>query len=70
MKQGDLVRALNRYPLLADVDWVLDADGCPFVEQGEHMIFLGKAMFKNIRILHPVHGVCRIRGSHVAPVQQ
>jgi len=67
MKPGDLVRARGCIRLLVDSDWITEDAG---TEDGDLMVVLGKAKFKYVRVLHPIHGVRRTHRSNLVPVSR
>jgi hypothetical protein len=66
MKPGDLVTV--RKPT---VPWIVDQPlhDTFVIDPGDLLLFLGPAALRYIRILHPIHGVRRIRRSCATPVQ-
>jgi len=66
MKSGDIITV--RTPT---VPWIVDQPlhDTFVVYPGDLLLLIGPAAFKYIRVLHPIHGVRRIRRSCATPVQ-
>jgi len=66
MKPGDLITVRTPTSLWIDDQPLRDTF---IVYPGEPLLLIGPAAFKYIRVLHPIHGVRRIRRSCATPVQ-
>lgn len=71
MRKGDLVRAYGIIRLYPDTESFVNPDGTVGIItiEDEHMIVLGRAKYRYIRVLHPVHGVRRVHRNEVRLVQ-
>jgi hypothetical protein len=71
MRKGDLVRAWGIIRLYPDTDSYVNPDGTSGIItiEDDHMVVLGKAMYRYIRVLHPVHGTRRVHRNEVRLVQ-
>lgn len=73
MKPGDLVR--SRWNVAAMLYTDNDAQ-MPLTPSGkwlsaevdEFMVVIGKGRFKHVRVLHPVHGPCRVQRERIIGV--
>jgi hypothetical protein len=68
MQPGDLLRIRGSRVLWSDDD---DARimGDERLPDGELVVFVGRAKYKFIRVLHPLLGLRQIHRSHAVPVQ-
>jgi len=72
MRKGDLVRAWGIIRLYPDTDvYVINPDGTSGIIsiEDDHMVVLGRAKYRYIRVLHPVHGTRRVHRNEVRLVQ-
>ena len=67
MRKGDLVRAWGIIRLYPDTESFVNPDGTAGIitVEDEHMIVLGRAKYRYIRVLHPVHGARRVHRNEV-----
>jgi len=72
MRKGDLVRTWGIIRLYPDTDSYVNPDGTSGIihVEGDHMVVLGKAKFRYIRVLHPVHGARRVHRDEVRVVAE
>jgi hypothetical protein len=72
MRKGDLVKAYGIIRLYPDADSFVNPDGTSGIihVEDDHMLFLGKAKFRYVRVLHAVHGPRRVHRDEIIPVTQ
>jgi hypothetical protein len=71
MRKGDLVRTCGIIQLYPDTESFVNPDGTSgiILIEDDHMVVLGKAKYRYIRVLHPVHGARRVHRNEVRLVQ-
>jgi hypothetical protein len=71
MRKGDLVRTWGIIRLYPDTDSYVNPDGTSGIIHiaDDHMVVLGRAKYRYIRVLHPVHGARRVHRNEVRLVQ-
>jgi hypothetical protein len=67
MRKGDLVRAHGIIRLYPDTESFVNLDGTSGIinVEDDHMTVLGRAKFRYIRVLHPIHGSRRVHRDEV-----
>jgi len=72
VKKGDLVRAHGIIQLYPDTESFVNPDGTSgiILIEDDHMVVLGKAKFRYIRVLHAFHGPRRVHRDVVCLVTQ
>jgi hypothetical protein len=71
MRKGDLVRTWGIIRLYPDTESFVNPDGTSGIIHiaDDHMVVLGRAKYRYIRVLHPVHGARRVHRNEVRLVQ-
>ena len=72
MRKGDLVRAYGIIRLYPDADSFVNADGTSgmITVEDDLMVFMGRAKFRYVQVLHPVHGARRVHRDEIRLVTQ
>ena len=72
MRKGDLVKAYGIIRLYPDADSFVNADGTSgmITVEDDLMVFMGRAKFRYVLVLHPVHGPRRGHRDEIRLVTQ